>query len=140
MMSGAATWSKLGRFYVVGLLGMVVQLLVLRMLTEGGHFHYLVSTVIAVELAVIHNFFWHDRWTWPSASLDSDSVRRRAIRFCKFNLSTGLVSMVTNVIVTRTLVDSNGIQYVAANLVAIVFGSVATFVLSEVWVFAKPEF
>ncbi len=26
--------------------------------------HYLVATALAVEMAVLHNFFWHRRWTW----------------------------------------------------------------------------
>ncbi len=51
------------RFNAVGIIGLVVQLLVLAVLLRFG-LHYLVATTVAVEAAVLHNFLWHERWTW----------------------------------------------------------------------------
>ena len=51
------------RFNAVGVLGFAVQLAVLALLVHGG-VHYLAATAIAVEAAILHNFLWHERWTW----------------------------------------------------------------------------
>lgn len=51
-------------FNVVGSMGVVVQLLVLLTLTEVTGLDYLVATGLAVECAILHNFVWHERWTW----------------------------------------------------------------------------
>lgn len=63
--SVATRWLK---FNLVGGIGIVVQMLTLVMLKTGLHFNYLLATALAVETAVIHNFFWHERFTWADRS------------------------------------------------------------------------
>ena len=77
------------KFNVVGLLGFALQSGALFLLTHAApQLSYLVATAIAVELAVLHNFVWHQRWTWrdrPSAT-----TGETIFRLVKFNiLSTG---------------------------------------------------
>ena len=50
-------------FALVGAIGVVVQLGTLEALTALGG-HYLWATGLAVEAAVLHNFMWHQRFTW----------------------------------------------------------------------------
>jgi len=52
------------RFNVVGVMGVAVQLAALMLLVSGLGVHYLPGTAIAIELSVLHNFLWHERWTW----------------------------------------------------------------------------
>ncbi len=52
------------RFNLVGGMGIVVQITVLFLLKSVLHFNYLSATAIAVEAAVVHNFVWHERFTW----------------------------------------------------------------------------
>ena len=52
------------KFNLVGGFGIVVQLAALLGLKSGLHLGYLPATALAVEAAVIHNFFWHERYTW----------------------------------------------------------------------------
>ena len=52
------------RFSAVGLVGFLVQIAALAALTTLAHWTWLPATLLSVELAVIHNFFWHERWTW----------------------------------------------------------------------------
>jgi putative flippase GtrA len=54
-------WCK---FNVVGGMGIAVQFAALFFLKSVLHFDYLVATAIAVEAAVIHNFVWHEQFTW----------------------------------------------------------------------------
>ena len=51
------------KFNAVGIAGAAIQVILVWLLTRGG-MHYLVATAIAVEVAILHNFYWHVRWTW----------------------------------------------------------------------------
>lgn len=51
------------KFNAVGGIGIGVQLVVLAGLKSGLELNYLLATAVAVEVAVLHNFFWHERFT-----------------------------------------------------------------------------
>ena len=55
-------------FVAVGCMGFVVQITVLAVLTFGTHWSTATATALAVEAAVLTNFFWHERWTWRDRS------------------------------------------------------------------------
>lgn len=130
-----APQERVVRFYAVGLIGSAVQLVVLYALTDGIGLDYLLSTALAVETAIIHNFLWHQRWTWRCRTSTKDSAALRLQRFSKFNMTAGMVSLMTNLVVTRLLVEYGGMRYLTANLVAIAAGSAVTFLLSETFAF-----
>src|SRR5437016_606133 len=54
-------WCK---FNIVGGIGILVQFAALFLLKSVLHFNYLAATAIAVEAAVVHNFVWHEQFTW----------------------------------------------------------------------------
>jgi putative flippase GtrA len=55
----AVRWLK---FNAAGGVGINVQLAVLLVLNSGFHMSYLPATAaFAVEMAVLHNFLWHER-------------------------------------------------------------------------------
>ena len=140
MTTTPATPERLFRFYAVGFLGVLVQLTVLQALAGQVRTNYLLATAVAVEIAIIHNFLWHDRWTWRSRTSGTDSLALRLTRFFKFNLSTGAVSLAVNLGVTSLLVEAARVPYMFANTIAIATGSVATFFLSDLVVFpARPS-
>ena len=62
--SWRSTASRWLNFNLVGGIGIAVQMLVLVVLKTGLHLDYLTATALAVETAVIHNFLWHERFTW----------------------------------------------------------------------------
>ena len=51
-------------FNAVGVVGLLFQLACLATLRDVLGLHYLVATVVAIELTILHNFSWHVRWTW----------------------------------------------------------------------------
>ena len=123
------------KFNMVGLMGMGVQLTVLPLLKSGFGFDYLLATVLAVETAVLHNFAWHEKFTWRDrASMHYSEVVKRLLRF---NLTTGMVSIVGNVVIMRFLVGQEHFPYMMANIVAIGCCSILNFLCSEVLVFRK---
>jgi putative flippase GtrA len=121
------------KFNAVGAIGIGVQLAVLTFLTSGLGLNYLLATALAVETAVLHNFFWHERFTW-SERRTSSSARR----LWKFNVTTGVCSLVGNLLFTKLLVDS-GLSYLPANASAIALCSIVNFVLNDRMVFVIPE-
>ena len=123
------------KFNAVGALGIIVQLAVLLSVKSGLHFSYLLATALAVEAAVIHNFLWHERYTW--ADRVQPSWSKSLPRLLRFNLTTGAVSLAGNLALMKLLVGFGHINYLVANGVAIALCSLANFLISEEWVFGK---
>jgi putative flippase GtrA len=121
-------------FNMVGVLGAVVQLTVLAALTHGAGMSYLPATALAVEAAVLHNFVWHQRWTWRDRQLTSS--RRVFDRLVRFHLLNGSVSIAGNLIITAFLTAGFGLDAVAANVAAILTCSLINFVGSDALGFA----
>lgn len=121
------------KFNFVGAIGIGVQLVALWILVHRFRCNYLVATVLAVETAVLHNFFWHQRFTW--AERRHGLAGETAQRLLQFNLANGGVSIVGNVILMRLLAGSLHLPILVANITSIAICSVANFVLSEVYVF-----
>jgi putative flippase GtrA len=121
------------KFNFVGGLGIGVQLAALAIFRSWMKLDYLLATGLAVEIAVIHNFLWHVRFTWA----DRPAPRRvhSLLRLAKFNASNGAVSMVGNLALMRLLVGEVKFNYVASNVIAIVICSLVNFVLSDRFVF-----
>jgi putative flippase GtrA len=130
----AVRWLK---FNFVGGVGVLVQLAALTALTSGMGLDYLYATVLAVETAVIHNFVWHERFTWAErCGGEWPAVMARLLRF---NLSTGLVSIIGNLLLMRLLVGHMHLHYLPANIVAIGSCALANFLVSDHLVFRKLQ-
>lgn len=128
--STAIRWLK---FNLVGGIGIAVQLLVLAMLKTGLHFDYRIATVVAVETAVIHNFVWHERFTWAERAGDS------CARFLRFNLTTGIFSIAGNLALMKLLVGLGHVNYLLANGFTIASCSVVNFMVTDGLVFATDR-
>ncbi len=127
-------WMK---FNFVGGIGIVVQLVALTLLRSWLRVDYLLATGLAVEVAVIHNFLWHERFTW----VDRPAARtaQSLVRFVKFNASNGAVSIAGNLVVMRLLVGQLKVNYIAANLFAIFVCTLGNFLLGDRFVFEAEE-
>jgi putative flippase GtrA len=129
--ASATRWFK---FNAVGALGIAVQLAVLFSLKTGFHLNYLLATALAVEAAVLHNFLWHERYTW--ADRVQPSWRKSLPRLLRFNLTTGAVSILGNLALMKLMVDLVHLNFLMANAVAIVVCSLVNFMVSDRVVFA----
>ncbi len=125
-------WCK---FNLVGGMGIVVQFAALFVMKSVMGFEYLFATVIAVEAAVIHNFVWHEQFTW--ADRIHRSWRASLLRLFRFNVTTGAVSILGNVSLMKVLVGQGHVNYLLANGIAIALCSIANFLVSDEWVFEK---
>jgi putative flippase GtrA len=121
------------KFNLVGGIGIVVQLAALWVLVRVFLCNYLLATALAVEAAVLHNFLWHQHVTW--ADRIRNHWRDSAVRLLRFNLTNGLVSILGNLIMMRTLVGGFHVRIAIANLLSVACCSAVNFLLSEMYVF-----
>jgi putative flippase GtrA len=127
--SGLVRWLK---FNAVGAIGIGVQLAVLTALKSGLALNYLLATALAVEAAVLHNFFWHERFTW------ADRRGRFSLqRLVKFNLTTGGLSIIGNLVAMKVLVEIAGVEYLLANLLSIAACSILNFFVADRAIFTS---
>ena len=121
------------KFYAVGGVGIGVQLAALVVFRSVAHLDYRAATALAVEIAVIHNFIWHENVTWA----DREALRSShwLTRFIKFNVTNGLFSIVGNLVLMQVLVGSLSMNYLVANILTIALCSVANFLVSDRFVF-----
>ena len=119
-------------FNSVGVIGMLVQLATVAILVRVG-WHYLAATAVGVETAVLHNFIWHQRWTWRDRP--ASSVRTTALRLVQFHLLNGAVSLAGNVGLTALFTGVAEVNPIVSNLIAITACSLVNFAGSESIVF-----
>jgi len=117
---------------MVGAVGIGVQLCFLFLFKTVLHLNYLLATALAVECAVLHNFLWHEHFTWADRREGRSGMARRLLRF---NFTTGMISIVGNLLLMRVLVGSLHLQYMIANLLTIGVCSLANFWASDRVVF-----
>jgi dolichol-phosphate mannosyltransferase len=120
------------RFNVVGVAGFVLQIVTLSLLVRCAGLTTSVAVTVAVLVAVSHNFVWHEHFTWPNQPREG-----RLRRWLSFHVSTGALSVVTNVGATTLVMTLTGLPVVAANVVAVALASIVNFLVSDRLVFGR---
>jgi putative flippase GtrA len=126
---------RIAAFVAVGAVGFLIQLGILAALLAAGC-PYLPATAAAVEAAVLHNFLWHERWTWADRTGGTPGVVARLLRF---NVTTGSTSIAGNVAFMALYVGVFGIDPLVANVLAVASTAVANFMISDRCVFVRTS-
>ncbi|MGI9165524.1 MAG: GtrA family protein [Pyrinomonadaceae bacterium] len=118
------------KFNLVGVLGFALQTGVLFVLTHATpQVSYLAATATAVELAVLNNFVWHQRWTWRDRP--SSTTKETLRRLVKFNFTCGLFSIIGNLVFMSIFIGRLGLPVGLANLASVAACSMVSFVLAD---------
>ena len=118
------------KFNLVGLAGFALQSGALFVFTHSAlRVSYLPATALAVELAVLNNFYWHQRWTWKDRP--SSTTRTTLGRLFKFNVTNGLVSIAGNVLIVGLLVRYADLPIVGAYFASVGACSIFNFILAD---------
>lgn len=121
-------------FVAVGTLGFLLQVATLTLLTMAVGCPYVAATAIAVGLAVVHNFYWHERWTWRNRTAGRRGMAPRLLRYLA---STGITSVGGNIILTVVGVEVLGLPVTVANATGVATMTIANFITADRWVFAQ---
>jgi len=79
---------------------------------------------------VSHNFVWHEHFTWPHLPRE-----KRFNRWLAFQVSTGVVSVLTNLGITMIVMTATGLAVVPANIIAVALASFANFWINDRLIF-----
>lgn len=127
-----STLIRWGKFNLVGVAGMAVQLAALALFNRCAPGHYLLASAAALELTLLHNFVAHLHYTWRDRRQNSALLAQ----LVRFHLANGLVSMFGNLALMRLLVGVAHLPLLAANTIAILCCSILNFCLGNTWAFA----
>jgi putative flippase GtrA len=124
-------------FNSVGAMGILVQTGTLLVLVSRVRLNYLLATGLAVEAAILHNFFWHEHWTWVDRVRRSNGFFIR--RLVYFHLANGAISLAGNILIMRIFVEKLSLNYLPANMLAITLCAVINFFAGDRIVFGAVQ-
>jgi putative flippase GtrA len=130
----AGRWLK---FNAVGVMGIVVQFACFGLLFSLLQVNYMAATAWAVEAAVLHNFVWHEGFTWKDrvGGKAGSMPRQIALRLLRFHAGNGLVSILGNLALMRALAGGMHLNRYLATGISIAACSLLNFAVSEWLVF-----
>lgn len=108
------TWKRFVKFCIVGGSGVVVNTGILAALTAFAQMDYRIASIIAIEAAIIWNFFLNDKWTFKKSTNKSNIFTK----LLKFN-GVSLVGAAINWVVLIAITEGLGIYFIISNLVGI---------------------
>jgi putative flippase GtrA len=117
------------RFGVVGLIGVGVNVLILRVLYGEMHLLLPLASAIGVEITIITNFLLNNRWTFGERSVSPK-------RFFRYNLAA-LGGLAITTVVLTLLTNHGGFPYIAADLIGIGAATIWNFGTSVFWTWAR---
>lgn len=115
----------LAKFLVVGGSGVLVNTLALFILHQVAGLSVLFAVPIAVEIAIVSNFVWNDRWTFGCPHVSWK-------RFARFNL-VSLLGLLVTTLSAWALIHETGWNYLVANLAGIALATGVNFVANLEW-------
>jgi len=121
-------WKKVFKFGIVGLTGIVVNTAALWYLKEFVSLDLMLASFFAIELSILNNFLWNDRWTFHARA--DPKLSKWYERLVAFNIvSAGGVVINMGFLYLFTTVF--GIYYLIANLIGILLAFVWNFMVNR---------
>lgn len=127
-MRRPANWLQLVRFSVVGVSGYAVNLIIYALCVKALGVQYLIAESLAWIIAAANNFVWNRHWTFQARA---GQVHVQAIRF----LVVSLIALAFNLVVLRILVETAGMDKLAAEVIALAASTPLNFLGNKLWSF-----
>lgn len=121
-------WLKLVKFGCVGATGIIVNMGILFCLSEFFHVFYLISSAVAIELAIVSNFLLNDFWTFSNEK--TRKLPLRVQRLVSYNI-VAIGGMVINMGILVFCTELLGINYLVSNLIGILIAFSWNFVANR---------
>ncbi len=119
------------RYALVGISGVIVNLLFLYIFTEFFHVYYVLSEVFAFTIATLNNFLINKVWTFK------ENVRDKLFsKGTKFFMISG-ISLIVNTFFLYFFTDVLGIYYIYSQILASCFTLITNFTGNKFWTFKK---
>ena len=102
------------RYTLVGGLAFVVDLVLLFVLTEYAHWHYLVSATLSFLVGLLVNYILSTQWIFRSSK-----IKNKKIEFILFGL-IGVIGLGLNNVLLYFFTDLIGLYYMLSKLITAV--------------------
>src|ERR1041385_4515961 len=116
---------RLARFGLVGASGVVVNMGLLVVLTDGFGVPYALASLFAIEASILSNFALNNAWTWSDRR--AASVVQRPI---KYHAVPGITALAVNWCLLVVLTLYLRVDYRISNLIGIAAGVAVNFLLN----------
>jgi putative flippase GtrA len=129
--------NRILKFAMVGASGVLVNEIILSIfkIWITGVALY-IGNAIAVEISIVNNFVWNDRFTFRSIEEKGPSSWDKVVRLIKYNL-VSLTSTLVNIAVFYYLNSVLGVFYIWSSLAAIAVAFVVNYFGSFRWAWRK---
>ncbi|MDZ7400914.1 MAG: GtrA family protein [candidate division KSB1 bacterium] len=128
---------RFAKFGIVGGSGIFVNMGGLWFFTEVVGLYYLISSVLAIALAMISNFIWNDLWTWRDRG--EPGVRAYLTRMAKFILVSSIAAYIGNLGILWVLTHFFHVYYLISNLIGIAVGTILNYSVNNFWTFREEK-
>jgi len=126
-----AVWKELEKalwFAAVGCSGIIVNMGLLWILTRFAGIYYLVSSIIAIEVSIVNNFIWNDRWTFGR---DTAHLKRSLQRRIGLFHAVSVGGAAINWLILFLLTQFAGVFYLVSNLAGILAGFIWNYLMNR---------
>ena len=128
------TWKRFIKFAIVGGTGVIVNTGILALLTEYFGVYYRISSIAAIEAAILWNFFLNNAWTFKS-STNKASLWHKALKFQVISIGGALINWAVLVLLT----EYTGIFYIVSNLIGIAVATAWNYLLNVSYTWREDE-
>lgn len=130
-------FARFGRFNLIGIAGAAMQLTMFALLMRWFRLPEVAAAGIAVEVVVLNNFFWHERFTWGDRSYPGPM--ERMFRLARFHAANGVVSLAGNTAIVWLLVEVFRAPALLSAVAGIAVCAPVNFLVADRWVYRKPK-
>jgi len=119
------------KFYIIGAIGLVVNLGILFLLTNYLKLFYMISSGIGFAISVTTNYIGNKIWTFRDKNNDRRHVAVQYVNFWLVSAFGGVIQLS----LLYLLVEKFGVWYVLAGFISIAVASFSNFILNKLWTF-----
>ncbi len=119
------------KFAFVGLIGTIINLIILYSLTEFLGIYYIISAIFAFIIAATNNFILNKTWTF------NEKISYKTLdKYSQF-FSVSLVALLINISFLYILTEFLGIHYLISQVIAIGLALSINFLGNKIWTFSR---
>jgi putative flippase GtrA len=134
-------WGKIGKYFSVGILGLIIDNGVLLLLINIFNVSPQVSTLIAAECGNLNNFFINDKWTFRD-SKDSSSFWSRILKYHAAIIVGYVISRILVFPIVYSFVSphfGHNISALISNNLSIATSFIFNFLINSLWTWRKSK-
>jgi len=125
------TFIQMIKFYIVGCIGVFVNLGMLYTMTNFLGLWYFYSAIFGIFASVTTNFFGNKFWTFK---IKDKKIKQFIIKYINFWIAS-IIGIIIQLTLIYILVQYFNIWYLISAFIAIIIASFSNFLFSKFWVF-----